>query len=481
MKKSLSLLLLAIVTNVSAQVGIGTSSPDASAALEVTSTSQGLLPPRMTAVQRNSISNPAQGLIVYCTDCGTNGELQIFNGTEYTNIIGGARTLSLGNNQVGSDLTGEASDDEFGRAVAISHDGTVIAVGAPNNDGNGTDAGHVRVFEYSSGNWTQRGGDIDGEANDDLSGCTLAMSSDGNTVAIGAHKNDGNGTEAGHVRVYEYTSGNWVQKGSDIDGEASEDWFGGNVQGAISLSADGSILAVGAYKNDGNGTDAGHVRVFEFTNGSWGQIGSDLDGEAAGDLFGYALDLSDDGNVLIIGGLKNDGNGSDAGHVQVYEYSSGTWNQKGIDIDGEASGDGFGYSVSINGGGDTIAVGAIYNSGNQGYVRIYEYSSNAWNQIGSDIDNITSGSSPLFGFKVSISRLGNKFAASAINTSGGGTVRVFELINNDWQQSSADISGDSWGNQFGFSIELTRDGSNLVVGCRPCDYVRIFTELSGGL
>ena len=60
-------------------------------------------------------------------------------------------------------------------------------------------------------------------------------------------------------------------------------------------------------------------------------------------------------------------------------------------------------------------------------------------------------------------------------------MRVFELINNDWQQSSADISGDSSGNQFGFSIELTRDGSNLVVGCRPCDYVRIFTELSGGL
>ena len=194
MKNIFILLLLAITISANAQVGIGTSTPDASAALEVASTSQGLLPPRMTAVQRNSISNPAQGLIIYCTDCGSNGELQIFNGTEYTNIIGGSRTLSLGNNQVGSDLTGEASDDNFGYAVAISSDGSIIAVGAPYNDGNGTDAGHVRVFEYSSGNWVQRGGDIDGEAADDLSGATLAMSSDGNTLAIGAFENDGNGT-----------------------------------------------------------------------------------------------------------------------------------------------------------------------------------------------------------------------------------------------------------------------------------------------
>jgi uncharacterized protein (TIGR02145 family) len=61
-------------------IGIGTNSPHPSAQLEVSSTSSGFLPPRMTFTQRNSISNPTAGLIIYCTDCGDDGQLQVFNG-----------------------------------------------------------------------------------------------------------------------------------------------------------------------------------------------------------------------------------------------------------------------------------------------------------------------------------------------------------------------------------------------------------------
>ncbi len=71
-------------------IGIGTNTPHASAALDVTSTNSGLLPPRMTFAQRNAIANPAQGLIIYCTDCGNNGgEPQYFNGSVWLNLIGG--------------------------------------------------------------------------------------------------------------------------------------------------------------------------------------------------------------------------------------------------------------------------------------------------------------------------------------------------------------------------------------------------------
>lgn len=70
-------------------VGIGTNTPNPSAQLDVTSTNRGFLLPRMTFVQRNSISNPATGLMVYCTDCGAKGEWQGYNGTEWTNMIGG--------------------------------------------------------------------------------------------------------------------------------------------------------------------------------------------------------------------------------------------------------------------------------------------------------------------------------------------------------------------------------------------------------
>ena len=85
-----TILLFLIITNLSAQVGIGTVEPNASAALEIKSTTRGLLPPRMTKVQRDVIATPEAGLIVYCTNCGVNGELQFYNGTSWVNMVGGA-------------------------------------------------------------------------------------------------------------------------------------------------------------------------------------------------------------------------------------------------------------------------------------------------------------------------------------------------------------------------------------------------------
>ena len=91
MKKGLQLAtILMISMTATAQVGIGTNTPDASAKLDVSSTSKGFLPPRMTVAQRAAIANPAQGLIIYCTNCGTAGEPQYYNGTNWLNMAGNA-------------------------------------------------------------------------------------------------------------------------------------------------------------------------------------------------------------------------------------------------------------------------------------------------------------------------------------------------------------------------------------------------------
>jgi hypothetical protein len=107
--------------------------------------------------------------------------------------------------QVGQDIDGESGGDQFGNAVSLSSDGTHLAIGAPYNDpSTGDNAGHVRVYVYNSVTpaWEQIGPDIDGEALDDLSGYSLSMSSDGTRVAISTPFNDENGISAGHVRVY---------------------------------------------------------------------------------------------------------------------------------------------------------------------------------------------------------------------------------------------------------------------------------------
>ena len=119
--------------------------------------------------------------------------------------------------QLGSDIDGEAATDYSGGAVSIDSDGYRVAIGAHNNE---QYDGHTRVYEYSGGSWTQLGSDIDGEGCCDRAGNSVSINSDGDRVAIGAHLNGGTASQAGHVRVYAYSSGSWTQLGSDIDGEA---------------------------------------------------------------------------------------------------------------------------------------------------------------------------------------------------------------------------------------------------------------------
>ena len=92
----IALLGMFTTFTVSAQnnVGIGTTSPDASALLELYSTNQGFLPPRLSSTQRDAMpiapaTTIATGLVIYCTDCVPNGILQVYNGTAWTDMCGG--------------------------------------------------------------------------------------------------------------------------------------------------------------------------------------------------------------------------------------------------------------------------------------------------------------------------------------------------------------------------------------------------------
>jgi Flp pilus assembly pilin Flp len=320
--------------------------------------------------------------------------------------------------QVGADIDGEAVNDNSGYCVSLSSDGSTVAIGAPYNDGTGTNAGHVRIYKNISGTWTQVGADIDGEAAGDRSGFAVSLSSDGSIVAIGANYNDGTGSNAGHVRIYKNISGTWTQVGADIDGEAADDFSGFSV----SLSSDGSTVAIGATSNDGNGSYAGHVRIYKNISGTWTQVGADIDGEAASDRSGVSVSLSSDGSIVAIGATNNDGNGSNSGHVRVYENISGTWTQVGVDIDGEAAGDYSGYSVSLSSDGSIVAIGAQGNDGtgsDAGHVRIYKNISGTWTQVGADIDGEAVNDES--GISVSLSSDGSIVAIGAKYNDGTGS------------------------------------------------------------
>ena len=393
--------------------------------------------------------------------------------------------------QIGQDIDGEAPFDNAGISVSISSDGSIVALGSNVNDDNGNNSGHVRVFENINDVWTQIGQNIEGEAAGDQSGSSVSISNNGSIVAIGAPFSDGNGTDSGQVRVFENLNGTWTQIGQDIDGEAAGDESGLT----IGLSGDGSIVAIGAGLNDGNGNASGHVRVFENVNGVWTQIGQDIDGEVAANFSGTGLSISNDGSIVAIGAYQNNNpSGQQAGHVRIFQNQGGSWSQIALDIDGEAGFNRFGQAVSLSSDGLTVAIGAPNNNGNNGnqsgHVRVFTQGQGAvWTQIGQDIDGEASGDSSGAFQTVSLSADGNLVAigASANDGNGGnsGHVRLFENQNGTWVQVGQDIDGEAAGD-FSGRLSLSGDGSTVAIGASSNDdngnnsgHVRVFSTTPG--
>lgn len=206
-----------------------------------------------------------------------------------------------------------------------------MAIGAPNNN---NFAGHVRVFQLSAGSWVQLGADIDGEGSGDLIGTSIAISSDGTIVAIGApFKNSLNG----NVRVFQYASNAWSQLGSTMSGTTASEMFGNSV----SLSSDGSLVAIGAPACSTSGK--GYVYVFKFETGAWSQLGAELIGKFNNEESGFSVDISSDGSIIAVGTKSSNGRAV----ARVHKYVSGSWVQQGSDLFGIGQSANEGWSVSI--------------------------------------------------------------------------------------------------------------------------------------
>lgn len=332
-------------------------------------------------------------------------------------------------------IEGENANDQSGYSLSLINIGgsSTMAIGAPGNDKSGTDAGYVRVYDYDWNGmvWQQRGLSINGEHAGEHAGYSLSLSSDGTTVAIGAINNNNVGIDAGSVRIFSWSgnSNGWLQKGTPINGKAAGDYSGASV----SISGDGKVVAIGSPLNDDAGTDAGHVRMHAWNGSAWVQKGANIDGAGAGDHFGTTVSLSTDGNIVAVGGPLNDHNGTDAGHMRIYAWDGSAWVQKGSDINGKAAGDHFGWSVSISADGSSVSSGAPMNNDSgtaAGHVSVYTWDGNAWTPKGSSIGGKNAGD--FSGTSVSLNSDGNVLAVGApLNNDSGmraGSVRLYSML-----------------------------------------------------
>jgi len=322
------------------------------------------------------------------------------------------RTAGTWSQQAYVKASNAGASDMFGSSVALSGDGNTLAVGASFESSGTTGinslpdelagfAGAVYVYTRGAGTWSQqayvKASNTEGS---DLFGTSVALSVDGNTLAVGAvleaSSSTGIGSTpdelasgAGAVYVYTRTAGTWLQQAYV---KASNTGAGDNFGNSVALSGDGNTLAVGAPFEASNSTgigsatnesaaNAGAGYVFTRSAGTWSQQAYvKASNTGAGDNFGNSVALSGDGNALAVGAPLEDRGGTgidstsveladDAGAVYFYTRSANTWSQKAyvkasnLNISNTGAVDKFGTSVALNSDGNTLAVGAPFEDG----------------------------------------------------------------------------------------------------------------------
>lgn len=324
------------------------------------------------------------------------------------------------------------------------------------------------MFSYSQ---VQIGSDIDGESIFDQSGWAVASSADGNRVAIGAPSNSGvNGTNSGHARIYENQNGTWIQVGNDIDGDNPSDYLGTSV----ALSADANIVAVGASQKTVSGVaNAGIVKVFQYQTGNWVQIGSDILGGPLSESAGYRVALSGLGDIIAVASpsyhLPNQT--AARGRIRVYQNQMGAWVQLGGDIIADGATDLFGRGLDISFDGSILAVGgpsAPNGTSPKGYVKIYKFENGSWAQLGNTLEGDPGSGG--FGFAVSLSSDGNTVVSGSsqydMNGVNTGVVKIFENQGGTWVQKGNSIFGDQANTSFSQSLSIAADGNVVSIAAR---------------
>jgi hypothetical protein len=380
MKTLMSCLLLCSILIsspvLSQAVGIGTTTPAASAVLDVNSNSKGMLMPRMTSSQRNAIPSPAAGLMVFDMDKNV---LFMYDGVQWLPMLVAGNASSIPPMiRVPADIE---TSDQFGYSVDISGDYAIV--GARAGDGTQTDQGAAYIFFRNNGAWVQQAKLVasDGANGDDF-GVAVAIS--GDYAAVGAMQDDINSgpplfinsENRGSVYIFSRIGTTWTQQI-----KFSSTTIGDQLSYGASVAMDANYLLVGCPVEAGSGV----IYVYLRTGTTWAlqQRIVPADGENF-DGFGGSVDIFS--NYLIAGAAGVDiGATSSLGAAYIYARTGSVWTlQIKLNPSTGNNFDGYGSSVAIT---DTwAAVGAhkmdVNGNPDQGRIFIYQRNGVSWPSTG---------------------------------------------------------------------------------------------------
>ena len=366
-----------------------------------------------------------------------------------------------------------AANDYFGNSVAV--DGDTMVVGTHRDDDNGPSSGSAYVFIRQSGTWNQAAKltASDGAAQDRF-GYSVAVH--GDTIVVGARKDDDNGAQSGSAYVFTKPATGWAttstaDKLTASDG-AADDEFG------LSVAVHGDTIVVGAMYDEDNGSNSGSAYVFTKPANGWATTSSFAakltasDG-AANDYFGQRVDVH--GDTIVVGALHDEDNGNDSGSAYVFTKPANGWittstAAKLTAFDGAAY-DYFGSPVAIH--GDTIVVGA-YGDDDKGTVSgsayVFTKPANGWGTTSTAAKLTASDGAAYDEFGLSVAVHGDTIVVGARkdgdNGSESGSAYVFTKPTNGWATTSTaaklTASDGAALDEFGLSVAV--HGDTIVVG-----------------
>jgi len=296
----------------------------------------------------------------------------------------------------------------------------------------------------------------------DAFGCSVSIS--GDYVIVGAHCTGDRGDDSGSAYIYKRGGIIWNRQAklTASDG-AADDLFG------QSVSISGDYVIVGAHCDDAHGYYSGSAYIYKRDGTTWSQQAKITASDGAtGNRFGYSVSIS--GDYVIVGALGADGSGASSGSAYIFKRDGTTWSQQAkITASDGAADDRFGYSVSIS--GDYVIVGA-YCDDDHGYYSgsayIYKRDGTTWSQQ-AKITASDGATGDLFSQSVSIS--GDYVIVGAYcdadRGENSGSAYIFKRDGITWsQQAKITASDGAEGDRFGCSTSVS--GDYVIVGAY-CD------------
>jgi len=315
-------------------------------------------------------------------------------------------------------------------------------------------------------------------------GYSVAISSDGNTVIVGARYEGTYYAGAAYIFTWSETSSSWSEEKIQASDKQAGDYFGTS----IAISGDGNTAIVGAYQEDAvvgtntlSASGAAYIFTWSETSSSWSeQQKIQASDKQAYDQFGESVAISSDGNTAIVGASHEDTGGGNAGAAYIFTWSetSSSWSeQQKIQASDKQAYDYFGGSVSISGDGNTVIVGARYedskfwSESGAAYIFTWSETSSNWSEQ-QKIKASDNQQGDHFGYSVAISGDGNTAIVGARGEGGTGAAYIFTWSGTSWdEQDIIHASDKQAGDGFGNSVSISEDGNTAIVGANYEDAV----------